>query len=182
MLCWSLDRVIHACYVVVCECAKAGVGPSDWKQYLSKHNGRHDFQIHLAIELMNKAISLDWKDKPDWMRKSSYVPCDCKLYYFCKNGHTGRICNAQKEDYVVQYKCGKRLRKQGCTDHRVTVRKGGSYCRMCLPKMPQVDKNGNKLSSEQRKSMCSNSRMGCGSCKEPICAACWPAYDHGVSA
>jgi hypothetical protein len=24
--------------------------------------------------------------------------------------------------------------------------------------------------------------MGCGCCEEPICEACWPEYDHGVSA
>jgi hypothetical protein len=29
-------------------------------QYLSKRNGHHDFQIHLALALMIHAISFDW--------------------------------------------------------------------------------------------------------------------------
>jgi hypothetical protein len=81
MLCWSLDRVVHTCYVVVCECAKADVGPPEWKHYLSKHNCRHDFQIHLALALMTYAITHDWNgisDKPNWMRRREYEPCDCK--------------------------------------------------------------------------------------------------------
>jgi hypothetical protein len=181
MLCWSLDRVIHACYVVVCECAKAGVGPSDWKQYLSKHNGRHDFQIHLAIELMNKAISLDWKDKPDWMRKRSYVPCDCKLCYFCKNGHTTGIAHPKQKQYVVEYKCGKRLRKRGCSDIRVALRKDTCYCRMCYRNHPGVDANGNEMDSRAKKNACKQSKMGCPSCEEPICKSCWDTYDHCVT-
>jgi hypothetical protein len=64
------------CYVVVCECncnAKAGIGPLEWKLYISKHNdsGRHDFQIHLALVLLISYVStfsLDWNyiiEKPD---------------------------------------------------------------------------------------------------------------------
>jgi hypothetical protein len=182
MLCWSLDRVIHACYVVVCECAKAGVGPSDWKRYLSKHNGRHDFQIHLAIELMNRAISLDWKDKPDWMRKSSYVPCDCKLCYFCKNGHTGGICSPRKKECMVQYKCGKRVRQSGCSEIRMKILNYSDYCHMCYAKQPDVKPNGEPNTWEEKKANCKRSTMGCVACEEPICKGCWPSYDHGISA
>ena len=60
LLCWALDRVLHASYVIVCECAKAGIGPNRWKRYLSKHHGRHDFQVELGISLLNRAIELDW--------------------------------------------------------------------------------------------------------------------------
>ena len=86
ILCWALDRVLHACYVIVCECAKANIGPTRWKRYLSKHDGRHDFQIELGISLLNRAIELDWNGvglKPKWMRRSTLVPCDCKMCYFC---------------------------------------------------------------------------------------------------
>jgi hypothetical protein len=185
MLCWSLDRVVHTCYVVVCECAKAGIGPSEWSHYLSKHNGRHDFQIHLALALMTYAISRDWNgiaDKPDWMRKREYELCDCKRCYFCRNGHTGRICNGLMQDYIVQYKCGKRLRRKGCTDHRVTILNYTDYCRLCYKKQPNVKANGESNSNKEKKSACKRSKMGCGCCEEPICEACWPEYDHGVSA
>jgi hypothetical protein len=35
LLCWSLDRVIHTLYVIICECAKAGIGNPALKKYLS---------------------------------------------------------------------------------------------------------------------------------------------------
>jgi hypothetical protein len=79
ILCWGLDRVIHTCYVIICECAKGDIGPPEWKKYLSKQNGRHDFQIHLAIALLNFAISLDWigiGERPEWMRQKGFVPCN----------------------------------------------------------------------------------------------------------
>jgi hypothetical protein len=184
MLCWSLDRVIHTCYVVVCECAKAGIGPVEWKKYTSKHNGRHDFQIHLAISLMNRAISLDWdgrSDRPNYMRQRDFEPCDCKRCYFCKNGHTGRICNKMKQDYVMQYKCGKRLRKRGCSDVRVKVLNNSDYCRMCYRNHPGVDASGNAINSKERKAACNQSYLGCPSCEEPICKKCWGTYDHCVA-
>jgi hypothetical protein len=34
LLCWSLDRVIHTLYVIVCECARAGIGKPKWKKYI----------------------------------------------------------------------------------------------------------------------------------------------------
>jgi hypothetical protein len=184
MLCWSLDRVIHTCYVVVCECAKAGIGPSEWKKYLSKHNGRHDFQIHLALALINYAISLDWDGvsaKPDWMRQKDFEPCDCKMCYFCKNGHTGRICNAQKQNYYVHYKCGKRVRRRGCSDERIRIMQNSDYCRMCYRNHPGVDDQGTAMTSKQISKAVKQSSMGRTICKQPICKACWPAYDHGVS-
>jgi hypothetical protein len=52
IFCWALDRVIHAVYVIVCNLSKAGMGPTRWKAYESKKIGRHDFQIHLAIDRM----------------------------------------------------------------------------------------------------------------------------------
>jgi hypothetical protein len=39
LLCCSLDQVVHTCYVIVWKCAKAGIGPVEWKKYHSKHNG-----------------------------------------------------------------------------------------------------------------------------------------------
>jgi hypothetical protein len=44
VLCWALDRVLHACYVIICECAKADIGPIRWNRYPSKNVGRHDFR------------------------------------------------------------------------------------------------------------------------------------------
>jgi hypothetical protein len=93
-----------------------------------------------------------------------------------------RICNAQKNDYIVEYKCGKRLRLRGCSDLRVKVLNYSDYCRSCLKKQPSKNDNGEKLTHQEKKARCKKSYKGCIVCKEPICEACWTTYDHGVSA
>jgi hypothetical protein len=63
MFCWALDCVVHTCYVVVCALAAAGIGDPEWDKYHSKHSCGHDFQIDLAMALLNYTISLDWDSK-----------------------------------------------------------------------------------------------------------------------
>jgi len=55
---WALDRVIHAVYIVVCFLIKSDIGQKEWKWYFDGHSGRHDFQIDLALSLMNYGIGL----------------------------------------------------------------------------------------------------------------------------
>jgi hypothetical protein len=146
----------------------------------------YDFQIHLALALISYAISLDWdeiSERPDWMRQKPFVklPCNCKMCYFRKNGHTGRICNAMNQQYYVHYKCGKRVRRRGCSDDRVRITTYSDYCRLCYRNHPGVDDEGTAMRSKQIVNKCKRSSMGCPICKEHICKACWPAYDHGVS-
>ena len=77
MFCWMLDRVVHACYVIVCYLAAAGQGRPEWRKYLKRNNGRHDFQIDLGMALINRGIELDWKEgkpRPKWMRQRDLVP------------------------------------------------------------------------------------------------------------
>ena len=48
-------------------------------------NGRHAFQIDLAISMINFAIAIEWdgeSKRPGWMRQSEFVPCDCGMFYF----------------------------------------------------------------------------------------------------
>lgn len=45
IFCWVLDRVVHTCFVVVCFFASVDIGNPEWKKYLKKAHGRHDFQI-----------------------------------------------------------------------------------------------------------------------------------------
>ena len=57
-------------------------------------NGRHAFQIDLAISMINFAIAIEWdgeSKRPGWMRQSEFVPCDCVTCYFCINGLTDGI-------------------------------------------------------------------------------------------
>ena len=76
IICWALDRVIHACFVVVVYCVSMSIGPDEWKVYTKGDTARHDFQIDLGISLLNYGIGLDWKDgkRPDYTRAGEVVP------------------------------------------------------------------------------------------------------------
>ena len=73
------NRPADAGCVIVCN--------TDWKRYLNKNTGRHDFQIDLGIDLLNYGISLDWKGNkhPSYMRTNQFIPCDCKRCYCLSN-------------------------------------------------------------------------------------------------
>ena len=80
IFCWVLDCVIHCEYQVVCFLATYGIENLQWKRYL-KQGRRQEFQIDLAIELMNHGLGLDWDDRderPIYMGNRDFVPCDCK--------------------------------------------------------------------------------------------------------
>ena len=85
--------MIHCEYQIVCWLVVKGVGNSKWKTYLSKNEGRRDFQIDLAISLMNYGLALDWDGgatRPDYVR-DNIVPCDCNVCFFCEHGLAGVI-------------------------------------------------------------------------------------------
>jgi len=72
-----LDRVVHTLFVVVVALVSVGLGKPEWKKYTSKNSGRHDFQVDLAIALMNYAIAQDWdggSERPSWMRQRTLCP------------------------------------------------------------------------------------------------------------
>jgi hypothetical protein len=171
------DGVIHTCYIVVCALALAGIGNPEWNKYRSKHNGRHDFQIDLAMALLNYAISLDWDGKsarPGWMRQKDFLLCDCTKCYFCKNGHTSGACRKRDREYTVAFKCGKQQRTKKCKTERVTIATSGDYCRQCYKKKPK------DMPCDKKKKECNKSKMGCGSCQVLVCSECWPEFTHGL--
>ena len=66
IFCWALDRVlIHTAYVVEYFLIKSDIGQKQWKRYLDHHSGRHDFQIDLALSVMNYGIGLQWDGESD---------------------------------------------------------------------------------------------------------------------
>ena len=173
IVCWALDRVVHTCYVVVCYLF--WVNPI-WAKYLNKNSGRHDFQIHLAIQLMIIGITWAWDgegERPDWMRQGDWVPCDCNKCFFCLNGHTTGIAHKQKRQKVdIEYKCGSVLNTDKCNVDRIGLKKGSSFCRMCYRNQPL------ELDSKTKKKNCKSSTMGCLQCQEHICKGCWDkGYD-----
>ena len=180
IFCWALDRVIHAVYVVVCFLVKGDVGQKQWKRYLDTHSGRHDFQINLALSIMNYGVGLHWDGKsatrPNFMRQAAFVPCDCDKCFFCLNNITSGIGHppSKRAKVTVEYACGTRVKTNKCTSDRVSLgMKSGKYCRMCYRKQVSTG-----LTAGERQKRCKTSAMGCAICQEPICKECWAAgYD-----
>ena len=186
---WSLDRIIHCAYVIACSLAKNNIGPKSWRgKYDNKNGGRRKFQIDLGIALLNYGIGLEWDGKEDsvrprWMRQKELVPCDCKMCFFCLRGLTGGIDHKRKDNVIVEYSCGSRLKTKKCTTERVQLMDkdgmpmtSGRYCRMCYRKQPS------DWSSSRKKSSCKTSTWGCAQCNEPICSECWKVgYDRHKS-
>ena len=56
IFCWVFDRVLHTMYVVIVTLIAVNIGQPEWNKYSNKNQGRHDFQIDLAIALINYAI------------------------------------------------------------------------------------------------------------------------------
>jgi hypothetical protein len=160
--------------------AEQGIGKPEWKKYRDKNQGRHDFQIDLGISLLNYGIGLDWdgesRERPSYMRKGAFKPCECKMCFFCVKGLTNGITHRPRKQakVTVEYKCGTRVITKKCTDVRVNLGlNSGKYCRMCYRKQLPTG-----LSAKERQKRCRTSAMGCPICKEPICKECWKdGYD-----
>ena len=116
IFCWAFHSFIHAVYVIVYNLSKAGMGPKWWKVYDNKNFGHRDFQMDLAIDLINYGIGLDWdgksKARPSFMPKHSLIPCKCYTCFFCKNGLTKGITHqaTKKAQVTVEYACETRVR------------------------------------------------------------------------
>jgi hypothetical protein len=93
LLFWQVDLclVLHAMYCVIIFITRDNKDHPCHK-YCSKNEGRERFQKDLAQELIAYAIHKDWRNvedemtKPAYMRKSLYVPCGCKMCFFCQEG------------------------------------------------------------------------------------------------
>ena len=161
---WAMDRVVHAQHSIVVFLAEQGIGKPEWKKYRDKNQGRHDFQIDLGISLLNYGIGLDWdgvsRDKPSYMRKGAFKPCECKMCFFCVKGLTNGIthCPSKTGKVEVQYKCGTRVKTNQCMGERVDLGLGCSYCRMCYRKL--LGTTASEQRAVVRKRMCRASRMG----------------------
>ena len=127
--------------------------------------------------LFNYGISLDWDgvshDRPSYMRKGAFKPCECKMCFFCVKGLTNGITHRPSKTgkVVVQYKCGTRVKTNQCMGERVDLGLGCSYCRMCYRKL--LGTTATEQEATVRRRMCRASRIGCPICNEPICKECW---------
>ena len=165
-----------------------GLGKPEWKQYNSRDTGRHDFQIDLAIALMNYAIEQDWDGvpkRPSWMRQKAFVPCNCGEWYFCIQGHTTGVQDRQKKQKVkvVHLKSGTLARADKCSNAvYVDLNKDSSYCRQCMRGLHgAVESKGNNLNKPAKRRLCTYSSKGCPQvgCREQICNVCWEKGYNG---
>jgi len=138
---WAMDRVVHAQHSIVVFLAEQGIGKPEWKKYRDKNQGRHNFQIDLGISLLNYGIGLDWdgesRNRPSYMRKGAFKPCECKICFFCVKGLTNGITHHPSKDkkVIMEYKCGTHVTINKCTDVRVSLGlPSGKYRRMCYRK------------------------------------------------
>ena len=196
ILCWALDSVLHASYIIVYECTKGDIGPICWKSYLSENTGRHYFQVELGIALLNRAIELeDWNGvspKPAWMRQTTLVPCDCKMCYFCLNDFTNVIAHKVQlqtanlhssftTSVVSVFECT----VHSCNAICVGVQnKTAAGCRLqVLLQKPYRCRwwgQHNECKGKEVTMLQLIFGLWCGS-KESVCETCWPVYDLDVS-
>ena len=162
---WFWDRVLHMQYNIVCFLTRSGLKP-EWRKYLSKHDGRRRFQVDLALSLMEYAIRLEW-DKPF---KMNYIPCECKVCFFCKVGMTSGITHKPskgepKVKHVIR-----------CSGERGKMKQG--YCKPCYRKQHQ---SYSTESAGASKKHCKYPSCGCITCKEHVCNDCWDGYNHKIN-
>ena len=174
IFCWAMDQVVHAQHSIMIFLAEQNIGKPDWKKYRDKNQGRHDFQIDLGISLLNYGIALDWdgesRERPSYMQKGTFKPCECKMCFFCVKGLTNGITHRPSKgaQVIVEYACGTRVKIDQCTNVRVSLgMKSGEYCRMSYRKQLTTE-----LLAKETKNRCRTSAMRCPICKEPICKEC----------
>jgi hypothetical protein len=86
---WLFDGVLHAMYSIIKVVASNKSHP--WHKYHSKHSGCYNFPMDLANDLISWGITMDRSDiedinnKPFYMWKQDFVPCACKVCFFCTN-------------------------------------------------------------------------------------------------
>ena len=125
---------------------------------------------------MGYAIRHSWTDmdgpKPNWMRQAAPLPCECDKCFFCLNSLTTGVNHKSKRRTVTAFvpHDRSRTRTMDCTDKRVDLQIGSSYCKQCYRERPGTRaENLNGINT---------SRMGCPSCEECICKSCWDkGYD-----
>ena len=111
-------------------------------------------------------MGLDWIGmEPDYIRVGVLVPCNYKK---CTSG----IVHKKRPRVILVCKYNTRVRTDECTEKRVNLNMGGDVCKMCYRNQDI------SLTVAQKKKLCNTARLGCPSCKEIVCAACWKVgYD-----
>ena len=178
---WMFDQVVFSMFIIVQACAKSGLR-SEWEQY-AKRNGRFNFQIDLALTLIEEGIKLDWEapfdeeKKPKWMPKN-YVPCECGECFFCKNNKTTGI---QHRPFNSRY-VTPRTTPPVCTllPQQFGKNNNPTYCRKCMKRLYFHEANTMTVRDLRAREDCRKTTLGCPGCQTNICSSCYSTYDHTI--
>ena len=124
--------------------------------------------------MMDYGIRLDWGDvsnnecRPKWMRQVDFLPCDCKVCFFCKERFTGGIYHAPK-----QMSPGRKRKAPMCSGRYEKM-----YQRYCGPCYKERRKQYPSEHSKASRKSVSKSSYGCTTCKTQVCKHCWNTYQH----
>ena len=161
-------------FVIAVNVAERGGDEHQWRRHVDKNHGRYRFQMDLGLSLMNAGISHDWKDpkannkvsdRPLYVRKHDWIPCDCKRCFFCLNKMT---CGVTHPNRGVK-KQPKSYERPACTP-RMNLGGSSRYCEICVSEKTSV--NPKKTLTEVRK-MCKQTTMGCKTCLAYVCKQHW---------
>ena len=90
-------------------------------------SGWRDFQIDLAVAIIDCGIRQDWKNrdqtaKPKKMRQTRVKPCECKRCFFCKNRETTGIYHDRLTVILTSPGSGKKWKiRIKCTCERISL-------------------------------------------------------------
>jgi len=140
-----------------CKLHEERIRKQEWQRYVGRKGGRRDFQIDLAIAIIDYGIQQDWKNKeetakPSWMRQTKVKPCECKKCFFCRNNETTGIFHDKSSIIMTSPQSGKKRKKNiKYTSERVPLPSFsvyGSYCRQCY------DNQSKTLTPSQKRRKC----------------------------
>jgi hypothetical protein len=134
--------------------------------------------MDLAKELIIWGIGMDWSDiddiknRPIYMRRQDYLPCDCKVCFFCLNALTHGIDHKKKGR-------GKKAKRRSRSDRpECPIKRATQTTRRCIVcHKNQLALNPTFHFSEVEK-LCKQTRLGCTSCEANVCGGCWDDYEH----
>ena len=114
-------------------------------------------------------------------REKDFLPCSCKLCYFCKNKHTNGIYHDNtRMVYHPPPNAPKNSRRQmikpKCLDTPYMIEEKPMYCKMCYANHSEQIKKLVHRNKRKSKKYSNQSKLGCAWCRETICNICWPKY------
>ena len=114
------------------------------------------------------------------MRRTDFLPCQCKACYFCTNNHTNGIHHNQaKIIFSPPDQSNKRKRTvttTKCVDIAYEIETKPKYCKMCHANHSERIKTSVDRHRRKNKRYSNQSKLGCPICRETICKDCWPKY------